>query len=129
MYAEGARLTDLKEVRDLVYAMQRPAIAPEVQLNHFPGSIDLYADLLCTFHSSSTHTNGARRILPSFTIGVSSSQSRHSASAFRMLTELGIPSTITGAFKKNEQRAFWQCNLASTDRPTGPSAEDVAKWV
>jgi hypothetical protein len=31
VYADdGARLTDLKEVRDLLYKMQRPAIAPNV---------------------------------------------------------------------------------------------------
>jgi xanthine dioxygenase len=31
IYADGARLTDLKEVRDLLYKMQRPAIAPNVR--------------------------------------------------------------------------------------------------
>ncbi|KAK4703099.1 xanthine dioxygenase, partial [Phenoliferia sp. Uapishka_3] len=32
LYPAGAHLTDLKEVRDLLYKMQRPAIAPEVVL-------------------------------------------------------------------------------------------------
>ena len=32
LYPDGAHLTDLKEVRDLLYKMQRPAIAPSVCL-------------------------------------------------------------------------------------------------
>ena len=31
LYPIGAHLTDLKEVRDLLYKMQRPAIAPSVR--------------------------------------------------------------------------------------------------
>jgi len=31
LYPDGATLTDLKEVRDLVYKMQRPGIAPPVR--------------------------------------------------------------------------------------------------
>ena len=31
LYPDGTRLTDLKEVRDLLYKMQRPAIAPNVR--------------------------------------------------------------------------------------------------
>ena len=30
LYPDGAHITDLKEVRDLLYKMQRPAIAPPV---------------------------------------------------------------------------------------------------
>lgn len=32
LYPDGAHLTDLKEVRELLYKMQRPAIAPEVRI-------------------------------------------------------------------------------------------------
>ncbi len=32
LYPDGAHLTDLKEVRDLLYKMQRPAIAPNVSI-------------------------------------------------------------------------------------------------
>ena len=32
LYPDGARLTDLKEVRELLYKMQRPAIAPNVSI-------------------------------------------------------------------------------------------------
>jgi hypothetical protein len=30
LYPDGAHLTNLKEVREILYKMQRPAIAPEV---------------------------------------------------------------------------------------------------
>jgi hypothetical protein len=35
LYADGAHLTDLKEVRDLLYKMQRPGIAPNVRSSCF----------------------------------------------------------------------------------------------
>ena len=35
LYADGARLSDLKEVRDLLYQMQRPGIAPNVRSSCF----------------------------------------------------------------------------------------------
>lgn len=31
LYPDGAHIKDLKEVRDLLYKMQRPAIAPSVR--------------------------------------------------------------------------------------------------
>ena len=31
LYSDGAHIKDLKEVRDLLYKMQRPAIAPSVR--------------------------------------------------------------------------------------------------
>ena len=34
LYPDGAHLTDLKEVRDLVYKMQRPAISPSLVYPH-----------------------------------------------------------------------------------------------
>jgi len=34
LYPDGARLTDLKEVRELLYKMQRPAIAPQLVYPH-----------------------------------------------------------------------------------------------
>ncbi|KAG9014010.1 hypothetical protein FRB94_000207 [Tulasnella sp. JGI-2019a] len=34
LYPEGAHLTDLKEVRDIIYKMQRPAIAPSLVYPH-----------------------------------------------------------------------------------------------
>ncbi|KAI5474597.1 alpha-ketoglutarate dependent xanthine dioxygenase [Pseudohyphozyma bogoriensis] len=86
LYPDGAHITDLKQVRELVYSMQRPGIAPHLVYTH-----DWRPNDLALFHNR------------------------------------GVLHTITGAFKPEEQRAFWQCNLASTDVPSGPTAEDVAK--
>jgi alpha-ketoglutarate-dependent taurine dioxygenase len=41
----------------------------------------------------------------------------------------GVLHTVVGAFTKDQVRAFHQCNLAASDDPTGPSAEDVYKWA
>ncbi|GAA5840722.1 hypothetical protein JCM5353_005744 [Sporobolomyces roseus] len=84
LYPQGAHLTDLKEVRDLVYSMQRPGIAPELIY-----VVDWKPNDLALFHNRGT---------------------LHS---------------ITGAFQPDEQRAFTQCNLASTDLPLGPTLEDI----
>ncbi|KAI5481700.1 alpha-ketoglutarate dependent xanthine dioxygenase [Pseudohyphozyma bogoriensis] len=88
LYPEGAHITDLKTVRELVYSIQRPGIAPKLVYTHDWKPYDL-----ALFHNR------------------------------------GVLHTITGAFKPEEQRAFWQCNLASTDRPSGPTEEDVKKYA
>ena len=36
LYTDGAHIKDLKEVRDLLYKMQRPAIAPSVRALFLP---------------------------------------------------------------------------------------------
>ena len=36
LYPDGAHITDLKQVRDLLYKMQRPAIAPSVRICFIP---------------------------------------------------------------------------------------------
>ncbi|KAK0222612.1 hypothetical protein EDD85DRAFT_861781 [Armillaria nabsnona] len=88
LYPDGARLTDLKEVRGLLYKMQRPAIAPKLVYPH-----DWEEKDLVIFHNR------------------------------------GVLHTVVGAFAPNQVRAFHQCNLAASDDPTGPSAEDVKKWA
>ena len=35
LYPDGAHLKDLKEVRGMLYKMQRPAIAPKASIYHF----------------------------------------------------------------------------------------------
>lgn len=87
-FPSGAHLTDLKEVRDLLYSMQRPAIAPQYVYCHAWKPNDL-----ALFHNRGT---------------------LHS---------------ITGAFGKDEQRAFWQCNIAASEGPAPPTEEDVRKWA
>ncbi|KAJ3710742.1 taurine catabolism dioxygenase [Lentinula raphanica] len=46
LYPDGAHITDLKEVRDLLYKMQRPAIAPKLVYPH-----DWREDDLVLFHN------------------------------------------------------------------------------
>ncbi len=41
----------------------------------------------------------------------------------------GVLHTVVGAFKPDQVRAFHQCNLAASEDPAGPSAEDVKKWA
>ncbi len=41
----------------------------------------------------------------------------------------GVLHTVVGAFTQDQVRAFHQCNLAASDDPTGPTAEDVKKWA
>jgi len=36
---------------------------------------------------------------------------------------------VVGAFKPDQVRAFYQCNLAALDEPTGPTMEDVRQYV
>ncbi|KAJ7166873.1 Clavaminate synthase-like protein [Mycena filopes] len=88
LYPDGAHLTDLKEVRDLLYTMQRPAIAPHLVYPH-----DWKENDLVLFHNR------------------------------------GVLHTVVGAFAPDQVRAFHQCNLAASDDPAGPSAEDVGAWA
>ncbi|KLO20172.1 Clavaminate synthase-like protein [Schizopora paradoxa] len=88
LFPEGAHLKDLKEVRELLYKMQRPAIAPPLVYPH-----DWHEKDLVLFHNR------------------------------------GVLHTVVGAFTKDQVRAFHQCNLAASDDPTGPTAEDVLKWA
>ena len=37
--------------------------------------------------------------------------------------------SITGSFAQDELRCFWQCNLAASEGPVGPSADDVRQYV
>ena len=41
----------------------------------------------------------------------------------------GLLHSVVGAFKKDQVRAFHQCNLAASDDPLGPSLEDVKKYA
>lgn len=88
LYPDGATITDLKQVRELLYRMQRPAIAPELVYAH-----DWEQGDLCLFHNR------------------------------------GVLHTVVGAFKEDQVRAFWQCNLGSSEKPVGPTDEDVAKYA
>ena len=41
----------------------------------------------------------------------------------------GVLHTVVGAFHPDQVRAFHQCNLAASDEPQGPSAEDIQKYT
>ncbi|KIP01365.1 hypothetical protein PHLGIDRAFT_20676 [Phlebiopsis gigantea 11061_1 CR5-6] len=88
LYPDGAHITDLATVRDVLYKMQRPAIAPSLVYPH-----DWHEKDLVLFHNR------------------------------------GVLHTVVGAFAPDQVRAFHQCNLAASDDPVGPSAEDMAKWA
>ncbi|KAJ7131163.1 Clavaminate synthase-like protein [Mycena epipterygia] len=88
LYPDGAHLTDLREVRDLLYTMQRPAIAPPLVYPHDWNEKDLVL-----FHNRS------------------------------------VLHSVVGAFAPDQVRAFHQCNLAASEDPVGPNAEDVRKWA
>lgn len=88
LYPDGAHITDLKQARDLLYSLQRPAIAPRYVYTHEWAVGDL-----ALFHNR------------------------------------GVLHSITGAFAPEVQRAFWQCNLASSDKPVGPSEEDLKTYA
>ncbi|KAJ7143478.1 alpha-ketoglutarate dependent xanthine dioxygenase [Mycena crocata] len=88
LYPDGAHLTDLREVRELLYTMQRPAIAPQLVYPH-----DWRENDFVLFHNR------------------------------------GVLHSVVGAFAPDQVRAFHQCNLAASDDPVGPSAEDVQRWA
>lgn len=88
LYPDGATVDNLEEVRDILYKMQRPAIAPKYVYPH-----DWKEGDLCLFHNR------------------------------------GTLHTVVGAFKEDQVRSFWQCNLASGDAPVGPSEEDVSRYA
>ncbi|KAF8808195.1 Clavaminate synthase-like protein [Phlegmacium glaucopus] len=88
LYPDGAVVSDLKEVRGLLYRMQRPAISPSLVYPH-----DWRENDLVLFHNR------------------------------------GLLHTVVGAFHPDQVRAFHQCNLAASDEPQGPSAEDVKKYA
>lgn len=88
LYPDGTHITDLGEVRKLMYKIQRPAIAPQLVYPH-----DWRENDFVLFHNR------------------------------------GLLHSVVGAFTPDEVRAFHQCNLAASDEPTGPSADDVRKWA
>ncbi|KAK4050130.1 hypothetical protein OIV83_003701 [Microbotryomycetes sp. JL201] len=88
LWPDGVHLTDLKQVRELLYKMQRPGIDPALVYVH-----EWKPNQLVLFNNRGT---------------------LHS---------------VTGSFTPDQVRAFWQCNLAASTPPSGPSAEDVARFA
>jgi len=88
LYPDGVHLKDLKEVRELMYRMQRPAISPSLVYPH-----DWREKDLVLFHNR------------------------------------GVLHSVVGAFAPDQLRMFHQCNLAASDEPVGPSAEDIKAYA
>ena len=100
-------MTNLSEVRELLYKMQRPAIAPSVSFPLSSSSKKKKTDVRWKLvYPHDWHEND-----------------------MVLFHNRGILHTVVGAFKPDEVRAFHQCNLAASDDPTGPTEEDVKKWA
>ena len=41
----------------------------------------------------------------------------------------GVLHSIVGALRPDQIRVFHQCNLAASDEPQGPSADDIQKYT
>ena len=116
LYPDGAHLTDLKEVRELLYKMQRPAIAPPVSKLPSPrpsipkvqGTSAAHADLV-PWQMVYPHDWRENDLV--------------------LFHNRGLLHSVVGAFKKDQVRAFHQCNLAASDEPAGPTPEDVRKYA
>jgi len=125
MYPDGAHLTDLKEVRDLLYKMQRPAISPEVSSS--PNGIcnDVKHLHYCSWFILTTGNVFDFSVsgLPLIIVIC-----RHEKDLV-LFHNRGILHSVVGAFKEDQVRAFHQCNLAASDEPIGPSNDDVLQWA
>ena len=104
LFSKGAHLKDLKEVRELIYRLQRPGIAPNLVYAH-----DWKEKDFCLFHNQASCE--AVLQIPTYW--------RHK----------GVLHSVVGSFKKEEVRVFHQCNLAASTDPIGPSLEDTHIYV
>ncbi|KAK8861763.1 hypothetical protein IAR55_002586 [Kwoniella newhampshirensis] len=88
LYPAGGVVTDLKTVRDTLYKIQRPGIAPPLVYSQ-----DWEEGDLVIFHNQ------------------------------------GLLHSVMGAFTPDQLRMFHQCNLAASEDPVGPDAEDITKYA
>jgi xanthine dioxygenase len=124
LYPDGGVVSDLKEVRGLLYTMQRPAISPSVSL-----LTTLVLFTLNLIHSSSTPITGEHYIVPYWVVVCSLTFDCRRESDLILFHNRGVMHSIVGAFHPDQVRAFHQCNLAASDEPQGPSAEDIWKYA
>jgi xanthine dioxygenase len=107
LYPDGAHLKDLKEVRDIIYKMQRPAIAPSVCFTN-----SLCEEIITDIYSRQLvypHDWREKDLV--------------------LFHNRGVLHSVVGSFSKDQVRAFHQCNLAASDVPVGPREEDVKRWA
>ncbi|KAJ6521025.1 hypothetical protein DFH09DRAFT_1331507 [Mycena vulgaris] len=110
LYSDGAHLMDLEEVRELLYKMQRPAIAPQVRL------------------IPSTPPPPTLTPLPPLSLSRLYPHDWNENNPI-LFNNGGVMQSVVGALGPDQVRVFHQCNLAGSDDPAGPSAEDVRKWA
>jgi xanthine dioxygenase len=114
LYPDGAHLTDLKEVRGLLYKMQRPAIAPNVR-----SSCSFPPVSLCTSHTDDVMDPAAQLVYPH----------DWKEKDLILFHNRGVMHSAVGALRPDQVRAFHQCNLAASNDPVGPTPEDVKRYA
>lgn len=125
LYPDGAVISDLKEVRNLLYRMQRPAISPSVGFCFQP----FFSLFFNMSHSSSTRMTGECYLTPYCEVDYSLISDCRRENDLVLFHNRGVLHTVVGAFRPDQVRAFHQCNLAASDEPQGPSAEDIQKYT
>ena len=117
LYPDGARLTDLKEVRDLVYKMQRPAIAPNVRFSFRPFSPSLHSSPILSTLMTLPHLR--QLVYPH----------DWKEKDLILFHNRGVMHTIVGTFGPDQIRVLHQCHLAASDKPVGPTLADVRRYT
>lgn len=133
LFPDGAHITDLKEARDLLYKLQRPGIAPEhvYVVDWKPRQLALFHNRGCLHSITGAFAVRFVRMLSvpgqerdvnlSFPIRslTRSARCMFPASLSRS-PDAGLTSSLSHS---------WQCNLASTDSPAGPTQEDLQLYA
>jgi alpha-ketoglutarate-dependent taurine dioxygenase len=105
LYPDGGVVTDLKEVRETLYKMQRPGISPQ-----YVYAQDWKEGDLVLFHN--------RGLLHSVVGAFTPDQ-------LRMFHQ--VSTTREKSVKEDADSS--QCNLAASEDPVGPNEEDVHKYA
>lgn len=94
-------------MRDIIYKMQRPAIAPDVN------------STACIYEVTIVDHRSRQLVYP------------HDwrEKDLVLFHNRGVLHSVVGSFTKDQVRAFHQCNLAASDVPIGPSEKDVKQWA
>lgn len=128
LYPDGAHLTDLGEVRDLIYKMQRPAIAPSVSCPEFLVTCVAILTVRPFQQLVYPHDWYVVRFTQSYDARLTCIFDRQERDLV-IFHNRGVLHSVVGAFKPDQVRAFHQCNLAASDDPVGPNPNDVQKWA
>jgi alpha-ketoglutarate-dependent taurine dioxygenase len=111
LYPDGAHITDLKEVRDIFYKMQRPAIDPKVRSITSSRTEHSLVSLLVLYLMQLVYPHD------------------WSEKDLVLFHNRGVLHTVVGTFSQDRVRAFHQCNLAASSDPLGPTPEHVKRFA